>query len=255
MCKLTEDNRKEAPWDIMLTDDIVLSKENHRELEKDLEIWRNALERRGLKVSLSKTKYLNGGSADVGEGLKLQRDVVKKVKNCKYLGSTVSSDGRYEEEVRRRIQAGWISWKKVSGVKCDRKSSAKVKGKMYQSVIRPAMLYGMETVVMTEKQVGKMKVEQLKMVRWALSVTRKDKIKNEYVRWTAKIAKLEVKFRGTRLRWYGHMKRREEGYVEKRMIKMAIPGKKRRGRPKRRCIDLVREDMKMVGAKEEDEVD
>ena len=29
------------------------------------------------------------------------------------------------------------------------------------------------------------------MVRWALGVTRKDKIRNEYVRETAKIAKLE----------------------------------------------------------------
>ena len=53
---------------------------------------------------------------------------------------------------------------------------------MKQSVIRPAMLYGLKTVAMTEKQVGKMKVAELKMVRWALSVTRKDKIKNKYVK-------------------------------------------------------------------------
>ena len=40
------------------------------------------------------------------------------------------------------------------------------------------------------------------MVRWAMCVTRKDKIKNEYVRGTAKIAKPGDKLRGTRLRWY-----------------------------------------------------
>ena len=39
------------------------------------------------------------------------------------------------------------------------------------------------------------------------------------------------------------------------MIEMTIPGKKRRGRPKRRWIDLVRKDMEMVGAREGDEVD
>ena len=83
-----------------------------------------------------------------------------------------------------------MSWKKVSGVVCDRKLSAKAKGKMYQSVVRPAMLYGMETVAMTEKQVGKMEVAELKMVKWALGVTTKDKIKNEYVSGTEKIAKL-----------------------------------------------------------------
>ena len=64
---------------------------------------------------------------DDGEELKLQEK--KRANNFKYLGSTVSSDGRCEE-VRRRIQAGWMSWKKVSGVLCDRKVSARVKGKM-----------------------------------------------------------------------------------------------------------------------------
>ena len=61
---------------------------------------------------------------------------------------------------------------------------------------------------MTEKQGEKMEVAELKMVRWALGVTRKDKITNERVRGTAKIAKQRDKLRGIRLRWYGHVKRR-----------------------------------------------
>ena len=193
----------DAPWDMLFADDIVLSRQNYRELEEDLEIWRNSLERRSLKVSWSKTKYLRVGGVDDEEKLKLQGKKVKRAKNFKYLGSTVSSNGRCEEEVRRRIQAGWMSWRKVSGVLCDRKLSAKVKGKMYKSVVRPAMLYEMETVAVTERQVGKMEVAELKMVRWTLGVTRKDKIRNEYVRGTAKIAKLGDKLRNARLRWYG----------------------------------------------------
>ena len=74
------------------------------------------------------------------------------------------------------------------------------------------------------------------MVRCALGVTRKNKIKNECVRGTAKIEKLGDKCQGTRLRWYEHVKR-EEGYVGKTMIEMAIPGK-RRERSKRRWMDL-----------------
>ena len=255
MDRLTENIRKDAPWDILFADDIVLCRQNHRELEEDLEIWRNALEKRGLKVSRSKTEYLRVGGVDDGEELKLQEEKVKKAKNFKYLGSTVSNDGRCEEEVRRRIQAGWMSWKKVSGVLCDRKLSAKVKGKIYKSVVRPAMLYGMETVAVTERQMGKMEVAELKMVRWALGVTRKDKIRNEYVRGTAKIAKLGEKLQNVRLRWYGHVKRREEDYVGKRMMEMAVPGRRKRGRPRRRWMDLVREDMERVGAREGDEVD
>ena len=43
--RLTEDIRKDAPWDMLFADDIVLYRQNYRELEKDLEIWRNAVER------------------------------------------------------------------------------------------------------------------------------------------------------------------------------------------------------------------
>ena len=79
---------------------------------------------------------------------------------------------------------------------------------MYQSVIRSAVLYGMETMAVTKRQVGKMEVAGLKMVRWALGETRKDKIRNEYLRGTAKIARLGDKLRNAKLRWYGHVKRR-----------------------------------------------
>ena len=104
--RLTEDIRKDATWDMLSADNIVLSRQNHRELEEDLAIWRNALERRGLKVSLRKTKYLRVGGVDDGEEFKLQGEKVKRAKNFKYLGSTVSSNRRCKEEVRRRIQAG-----------------------------------------------------------------------------------------------------------------------------------------------------
>ena len=69
MDKLTEDIRKDAPWNVLLADDIVLSKQNHRGLQDDLEIPENALERRGLKVSRSKAKYLKAEGVDDGEEL------------------------------------------------------------------------------------------------------------------------------------------------------------------------------------------
>ena len=71
---------------------------------------------------------------------------------------------------------------------------------MYKSVFRLVIFYGMETVAVTERQVGKMEVEEFKMVRWALVATKKDKIRNEYVRGTAKIAKLGDKLWNARLR-------------------------------------------------------
>ena len=56
-----------------------------------------------------------------------------------------------------------------------------------------------------------------------------------------------------RLVWTG--KRKEEDYVGKRLMEMAVPGRRKRGRPRRKWMDLLREDMERVGAREGDEVD
>ena len=80
MEELTEDIRKDARWDMLFADDIVLSRQNHRKLEDNLEIWRNILERRGLKVSRSKTEYLKTWGVDDGEELKLLGENVNEVK-------------------------------------------------------------------------------------------------------------------------------------------------------------------------------
>ena len=71
---------------MLFADDIELSRQNHRELEDDLEMWRNALERRGLKVSWSKTEYLKAGNVDDGEELKLQGEKLKRAKKLQIPG-------------------------------------------------------------------------------------------------------------------------------------------------------------------------
>ena len=81
------------------------------------------------KVSWSKTEYLciNGGNEK--ETVKMDNTKVPRVKEFKYLGSTVPESGSCEREIKKRVQAGWNGWRKVSGVICDRKLPARVKGK------------------------------------------------------------------------------------------------------------------------------
>ena len=43
---------------MMFVDDVVLCARDKKELEEDLEQWRDALEKRGMKISRLKTEYL-----------------------------------------------------------------------------------------------------------------------------------------------------------------------------------------------------
>ena len=79
-----------------------------------------------------------------------------------------------------------------------------------------------------------------------------NKIRNEYIRGTVKVERLGMKMREGRLRWYGHVMRRDREYAGRKMMEMELPGKRKRGRPKRRLLDIVKGDIGKVGAKETD---
>ena len=58
MDRLTDEVRREPPWTMVFADNIVICKDIREKVEQRLESWKYALERRGMKVSRSKTKYL-----------------------------------------------------------------------------------------------------------------------------------------------------------------------------------------------------
>ena len=257
MDRMTDEIREEAPWTMMFADDIVICSESKEQVEEKLESWIYALERRGMKVNRRKTEYMcvNERQDNSSGTVKMQGEEVAKVEDFKYLGSTVQSNGECGREVKKRVQAGWNGWRRMSGVICDRRVPARLKGKVYKVAVRPAMLYGLETVALTKRQEAEMEVAELKMLRFSLGVTRMDNIRNEYIRGTAQVGKFGEKTREARLRWYGHLRRKDDGYIGRRMLRMELPGKRKRGRPKRRFMDVVKEDMAEVEVTEEDTVD
>ena len=130
--------------------------------------------------------------------------------------------------MKKRVHAGWNGWRRMSEVICDRRVPDRVKGKV--------ILYGLETVALTKKQETEMEVAELKMLRFSLGVTRMDKIRNEYIRGTVQVGRFGEKTREARPRWYGHVLRKGDGYIG-RLLRMELPGKRKRGRSKRRFMD------------------
>ena len=140
-----------------------------------------------------------------------------------------------------------MNWRKLSGVLCDKKIGVKMKGRLYKTVVRPALMYSAETWPITKAQERKMEVAEMKMLRWMSGVTRRDKIRNEYIRGSVKVGRIGNKIQESRMRWFGHLERRDEDYIGKQIERMSITGKRKRGRPKMRWKDRVNEDMREKG--------
>ncbi|PZC74657.1 hypothetical protein B5X24_HaOG207376 [Helicoverpa armigera] len=77
-------------------------------------------------------------------------------------------------------------------------------------------------------------------------VTRMDKVRNEYIRGSLKVAPVTVKMSGQRLSWYGHVMRRCETHAIKSVLSRNVEGWRGRGRPRKRWLDCLKEDKKGV---------
>ena len=231
----------------MYTDDMFLCGETSGEVERLLEEWRVALESGDMRISRTKTEYMRSTQhyqdKDQRVEVRLDGEVIKSMNGFKYLGSAIAVDGSEEREVTRRIQAGWKNWMEVSGVLCAWRIPVKLKGKVYKAVVRPAMMYLMEATPIKKVNEKRMNVDEVKMLRWMSRMTRRDRKPNALIRGTLKVAELSKKVQEARLRWYGHVLRRDEEGVERRMMDMEVQGRGGRGRSRTRWKDCIAADV------------
>ena len=137
-------------------------------------------------------------------------------------------------EVNKRTQCGWNNWMKMSGVLCDKRVPPHVKGNIHKMIVQLAMLYGMETVPVTNSRVKKLEVTEMKMCIWACGHTLRDLLKNDNIRERLKVENITERCRKARLRWFGHVKRRYQDYVGRETLGMGPPGRRKREIPKQR---------------------
>ena len=136
-----------------------------------------------------------------------------------------------------------MKWRSLSGVLCDRHVPIKLKGKVYKTAVRPAMLYGSECWATKKQHEQKLHTNEMKMLRWAGGVTLLDKIQNQRVRGSFGVAPIVEKMTESRLRLYGHIMRRPAEHMVRKTLEIdELP--RRPGRPKTTWMARVRRDMK-----------
>ena len=52
---------------------------------------------------------------------------------------------------RARVSAAWKKWREMASLLTDKRTLLRIQGSVYDSCVRPVMLYGSETRAMTKK--------------------------------------------------------------------------------------------------------
>ena len=80
-----------------------------------------------------------------------------------------------------------------------------------------------------------------------------DRVSNEEVQRRCGVEDLEDRLRRARLRWFGHVRRREEGHIHvwRRAVELEVVGKRMVRRPRKTWRQEVKEDLKHLNIRED----
>jgi hypothetical protein len=131
--------------------------------------------------------------------------------------------------------------------------SRNVKGKIYKTIILPVVLYGFETWSLILSEEHRLRVFENRVVRGIFGPKRDEvtgewrKLHNGELHSLYSSPDIIRQIKSRRMRWAGHVAHMGEGRNGYRVLVGKPEGKKPLGRPRLRCEDEIRMDLRELG--------
>ena len=117
------------------------------------------------------------------------------------------------------------------------------------------MLYGSETWAVNKEQENRFERAEMRMVRWMCGVSLRERKTSAELRRRLGIVAIGDMMRRSRLRWLGHVLRKDASDWVRQSMDMVVEGRRGRGRPRLTWEKVVESDMKLRGLTREDAED
>jgi len=177
------------------------------------------------------------------------------VDNFFYLGDILSVDGDADAAMETRIQIGWNKFRQLIPLLTNKDVSLIVRGRLYSSCVQSSMLHGSETwPVRKENEVALQRAE-MRMVTWMYGVKLQDRVPSKELRERLGLDDIISVLQQNRLRWYGHVLRKEDNDWVKKCMEYEVEGGRPRGGRKKTWREIVEKDCKVRGLIREDAMD
>ncbi|KAI4462404.1 hypothetical protein MML48_4g00015188 [Holotrichia oblita] len=130
--------------------------------------------------------------------------------------------------------------------------SKRSKVRIYDTIIRPILMYSAERMTMTKKDEENLRVFERKILRSIMGPIKEADSEfrirtNEELQRELKGKDIVQKIKQQRIKWLGHVWRSGEESVIKLLVEWKPGGKKRRGRPRSKWLEEVVADVRRAG--------
>ena len=150
-----------------------------------------------------------------------------------YLGEVMTWGSGAGEAAKARIAAAWRKWREMSSLLVNKSIPLKNRARIYCACVRPVMLYRAETWSTTKAIERKICSCDQRMLRYMAHVRWENRVTTEEVRRRCGVKDIIDVLKRNRLRWYDHVRRRDNDRVLSKAAEIEVEGVRQRDRPKK----------------------
>ena len=226
--------------DVRFADDQGMVAATEKGLQGIMDALHETATKYGMKINIKKTKTM---VVSKQEGINVEILVdgqrLEQVKKFKYLGATITEDGKCLSEIKVRIAMAREAFSKRKEL-LTRRISRDTRKRMVKTLVWPVALYGCESWTLTKEAIDRLNALEMWIWRRMERVSYKDKTTNEDVlKQVAESRKLLQVVINRKKNWIGHVVRHD--CLLRDVIEGRMEGKRCRGRPRMGMIDELKE--------------
>ncbi|BHF60509.1 hypothetical protein SprV_0100347400 [Sparganum proliferum] len=208
--------------ELLFADECAFKATSEGDMQRSVDLFAVVCDNFGLVINKEKTVVMQQPPSDaayVALRIKMNGAQLQVVHNFTYMGSALSRNTKIDDEVTRRISKASQSFGRLQNTVWSRHGlqlSAKLK--MYNAVILPTLLYGVESWIVYTKQARRLNRFHLSCLRRILKLRRQDRIPDTDVMERTGIPNISAMLRQLQLRWSGHLMRMDDERLPKRLF-------------------------------------
>lgn len=203
---------------LAFADDLAIITNNPCEATTQIETLKECAEKVGLQISFEKTEFF--ATQTTINILNTKYGKINRVKHFKYLGEVIQPTGLEKLSQETRLQKVKKSLGLIHNLYNKKSISINTKIRHYNTVLKPAILYGSETLSLQNKNcLENIKKEERKIIRKILGPRKTDEgYRLQKIETTEKHSNIELDIRKRRAKFYGHISRLSETRLTKRLF-------------------------------------
>ena len=224
---------------IRFADDAVLIAASKEKLQVLLNKVAEESKKRGLSINCKKTECMVISKKDSPScELYLEGTLIKQVQKFIYLGSVITTSGKCDPEIKRRIALAKDAFQRLEHILRNRKISMETKKRVLECYVISTLTYGCECWTISAQMEERLKAAEMWFLRRMLRISYIDHVTNETVLIRANTTRKLMKIiRRRQLEFLGHVMRKEG--MEDLILNGKIQGTRSRGRPRQTYMESL----------------